>query len=399
MTDATPKSKITDEEQQAIETRLVHPVGDTDPCFGDVVVPIHLSSTFRQTDLGEVIRFDYSRGGNPTRQVLEDHIAALEGGTNGYAFASGMAAITAVLSLFNPGDIILTPKNIYGGTYRVLDRHFDRYGIKTISIDFAELEEVESALKKSAGSIKALLFESPSNPLLSIVDIAAVSKLAHDYGALSIIDNTFMTPYLQRPIELGCDIVIHSATKYLGGHSDIIAGLVVANTEALGEKIHFIQYSTGAVLSPTDSYYLDRGIKSLSARLDRHCDNADELAKWLKSHELVKEVYYPGLPEHPGHEIHAKQARRAGALISFELDPRIDIKTFGLSLKTIILAESLGAVESLMCHPPTMTHASVPASARKEMGISETMLRFSVGIENEKDLKQDIETSLQTALK
>ncbi|MDR1014794.1 MAG: PLP-dependent aspartate aminotransferase family protein [Coriobacteriales bacterium] len=396
-----------------IESQLVHAPDDGDPRFGDVVAPIHLTTTYEQAAFGRPLRYDYSRGGNPSRQVVEDQIAALEGGTCGLAFSSGMAAITAVLSLFEPGDELLVPTNIYGGTFRVLDRHFKRYGLSYRFVDVTDAEAVEAAFSHeasfgsgdaatptladrpadasaAAGRPAALLFESPTNPLLEVADIAALSEVAHRHGALAIVDNTFLSPYLQQPLVLGADIVLHSATKYLGGHSDVLAGLVAVKDPGLYRRLHFIHYSTGATLAPFDSYLLTRGIRTLAVRLDRACSNAEELARWLDAHPLVGRVVYPGLPRHPGYAVQQRQARRAGALLAFELTKGLDTEGFVQALGLITLAESLGAVESLICHPATMTHASIPAALRAEMGITDRLLRLSVGIEHIDDLKADL---------
>ncbi|MDR3136502.1 MAG: PLP-dependent aspartate aminotransferase family protein [Coriobacteriales bacterium] len=379
-----------------LESLLVHPPGDGDPAFGDVVVPVHLTTTFEQLSCGQPLRYDYARGGNPTRQVLEDQIAALEGVRYGYAFGSGMAAVTAVLGLFSPGDQILIPNNVYGGTYRVLERYFKRFGLIYHIIDFTDLAAVEAALRSGGGGVKALLFESPTNPLLTVVDIAQLAHLAHDSGALAIVDNTFMTPCLQRPLKLGADIVLHSATKYLGGHSDVLAGLTAVVDPALAKKLHFLQYSTGAVLSPLDSFLLLRGIKTLSLRLERASASAAQLAFWLDRQPQVCRVFYPGLPNHPGYDLQTRQAAGYGALVSFEVIPDIEAQQLARHLHLIKLAESLGAVESLLCHPATMTHASVPPALRAHMGISDQLLRLSVGIEHPADLQADLAQALQS---
>jgi cystathionine beta-lyase len=378
-----------------LESQLVHPPGDNDPRFGDVVVPLHLTTTYSQETPGNPIRYDYSRGGNPTRQVVEDQIAALEGGVSGYAFGSGMAAIAAVISLLEPGSEVLIPTNVYGGTFRILERYFKQYGITNQLVDISDINAVDAAFAASPKR-NALLFETPTNPLLSIADIAALSEVAHKYGALVIVDNTFLTPYLQQPLRLGADIVVHSATKYLAGHSDVVAGLVVVNSQELGERIHFIQYSTGGILSPFDSYLLLRGIKTLALRLDRQSESAQTLAEWLQKQPQVTQVYYPGLPEHPGYGVHKKQSKTGGGLISFDLAEGYDpTKLFG-NLKLVTLAESLGAVESLVCHPASMTHASIPADTRKEMGITDQLVRLSVGIEHISDLEADIQQAFAT---
>ena len=309
----------------------------------------------------------------------------------GFAFASGMAAITAVLSLFKTGDKIIISSNVYGGTFRVLDKIFSNFGI-TYSIE--DTTDISALDEKITPDVKAILVESPANPLLTITDLKAVAGLAKKHGILSIVDNTFMTPYLQRPIELGVDIVIHSATKYLGGHSDLVAGLVVVNTKELAEKLAFIQNSTGGILQPFDSFLLIRGIKTLGVRMDRHVENAQKAAEFLKNHDAVKKVYYPGLVSAQGYEINKKQAKNGGAMISFELYEDYNIETFFSSLKLIALAESLGGVESLVCHPASMTHASMPYETRQKIGITDGLIRLSIGIENISDIIADLKYAI-----
>jgi cystathionine beta-lyase/cystathionine gamma-synthase len=426
-----------------LESRLVHPPGDNDEVFGDVVVPVHLTTTYRQEAFASPPRYDYSRGGNPTRQVVEDQIAALEDGGFGLAFSSGMAAITAALALLDPGAEVLIPRNIYGGSFRVLERYFKRFGL---GYRFVDLTDV-AALDAQFGPAAAVLFESPTNPLLSVVDIAAVAEVAHAHGALVMVDNTFLTPLLQRPLELGADIVLHSATKFLGGHSDVLAGLIAVRDRTLYHRLHFIHYTTGAVLSPFDSYLLARGIKTLAVRLERQCASAAAIAAWLTGQPQVSRVYYPGLPSDPGHAVQSRQATAHGSLLSFELaeegakgerdanggqggepgaqgeqsgpdapggqgtqDAQSAPATpgaqdaqyagperFAQSLRLITLAESLGAVESLICHPATMTHASIPADLRAEMGIGPRLLRLSVGIEHVDDLIADLAQAFEQA--
>lgn len=374
-----------------IESALIHGGIYGDKTTGAVNVPIYQTSTYEQQGLGQNTGWEYSRTGNPTRAALEALIAELEAGTAGFAFASGMAAITAVLSLFQAGDKILISSNVYGGTFRVLDKVFKNFQIHYSVEDTTDIETLE---EKITPDVKAILLESPANPLLTITDLAAVSVLTKKHGILSIVDNTFMTPYLQRPLSLGADIVIHSATKYLGGHSDLVAGLVVVNSDALAQKLAFLQNATGGVLGPFDSFLLIRGIKTLGVRLDRHVGNAEILVNYLLNHKAVKKVYYPGLPDAQGYEINKKQAKNGGAMISFELQAQYDIHTFFSSLKLIALAESLGGVESLVCHPASMTHASIPYDVRQKVGITEDLIRLSVGLENAEDIKADIENAL-----
>lgn len=376
---------------KAMESALIHGGIFGDPLTGAVNVPIYQTSTYRQEGIGLDVKWEYSRTGNPTRAALEALIAELEGGTAGFAFASGMAAITAVLSLFRAGDRILISSNVYGGTYRVLDKVFRQFDIRYGIVDTTDLSALESAI---APDVKAILVESPANPLMTVTDLAAVSALAKGYGILSIVDNTFMTPYLQQPLKLGADIVIHSATKYLGGHSDLVAGLVLVNSDALAKQLAFLQNANGGVLAPFDAFLLMRGIKTLSVRMDRHVENAQKAAEWLKGNPAVKLVYYPGLPDDPGYEINRKQARNGGAMISFELDERHDFRKFFTSLKLITLAESLGGVESLVCHPATMTHAAIPREIRVKVGITDNLIRLSIGIENIHDLLADLDQAI-----
>ncbi len=374
-----------------IESALIHGGIYGDEHTGAVNVPIYQTSTYEQPELGKHKGWEYSRTGNPTRAALEALIAELEKGKAGFAFASGMAAITAVLSLFESGDKIIISSNVYGGTFRVLDKVFKNFGITYAIEDTTDLQGLDS---KITPDVKAILVESPANPLLTVTDLSGVAKIAKKHGILSIVDNTFMTPYLQRPIELGADIVIHSATKYLGGHSDLVAGLVVVHDEALAERIAFIQNSTGGVLAPFDSFLLIRGIKTLGVRLDRHVDNAEKAALHLKNHKAVKRVYYPGLPDAQGYEINRRQAKNGGAMISFELYENYNIAKFFRSLKLIALAESLGGVESLVCHPASMTHASIPYEIRQKVGITDGLIRLSIGIENIEDLLIDLDQAI-----
>ena len=374
-------------EYKNIESALIHGGIYGDEYTKAVNVPIYQTSTYEQSGIGETPKWEYSRTGNPTRAALEALIAELESGTSGFAFASGMAAITAVLSLFHTGDKILISSNVYGGTFRVLDKIFSNFGIGYSIEDTTNIPELE---KKITPDVKAVLVESPANPLLTVTDLKAVADIAKKHHILSIVDNTFMTPYLQRPIELGIDIVIHSATKYLGGHSDVVAGLVVVNDDALAKKLAFIQNSTGGVLAPFDSFLLIRGIKTLAVRLDRHVENAEKAAHFLKEHKAVKKVYYPGLPDAQGYEINKKQAKNGGVMISFELYENYNIRKFFKSLKFVALAESLGGVESLVCHPATMTHASIPYEIRQKIGITDGLIRLSIGIENIDDILSDI---------
>ncbi len=371
---------------------LIHGGIDGDKRTGAVNVPIYQTATYKQIRLGEHTGYEYTRTGNPTREALEKLIADLEHGNYGLAFASGMAATTAVLSLFKSGDRIIISSNVYGGTFRVLDKIFSNFGI---TYEIADTTDLALLDKSITTDVKAVFIESPANPLLTVTDINAVSEITKKHDILLIVDNTFMTPYLQRPLELGADIVVHSATKYLGGHSDLVAGLAVVKDKNLAEKLYFIQNATGGVLPPFDSFLLIRGIKTLSVRMDRHISNAESAAKYLKTNPAVKEVYYPGLEDNPGYEIQKKQADGAGGMISFELADGYSPAKFFDGLKLIALAESLGGVESLACHPSTMTHASIPQEIREKVGITENLIRISIGIESEKDIIDDLENALR----
>ena len=377
-----------------LETALIHGGIYGDELTGAVNVPIYQTSTYEQQGLGKYKGYEYSRTGNPTRAALEALIAELEGGKAGFAFGSGMAAITAVLSLFETGDKVIISKNVYGGTFRVLDNVFNHFGISYSIEDTTDLKSLD---EKVTPEVRAIMIESPANPLLTVTDIAGVAEIAEKHGILSIVDNTFMTPYLQRPIELGVNIVVHSATKYLGGHSDVVAGLVAVDSDELAERIAFIQNSTGGVLGPFDSFLLIRGIKTLGVRMDRHVENAEKAAKFLLDHKAVKKVYYPGLPDAQGAEITKRQAKNGGAMISFELYENYDINKFFESLQLVALAESLGGVESLVCHPASMTHASIPYETRQKVGITDGLIRLSIGIEGIDDILADLDQAIEKA--
>lgn len=375
-----------------IETALIHGGISIDERTGAVNVPIYQTSTFKQDGLGKMRGYEYSRTGNPTREALEALIAELENGYAGFAFGSGMAATTAVLNLLGSGDRVLISSNVYGGTFRVLDKVFDHFGITYTISDTTDPAAFERDITPD---VKAVMIESPANPLMTVTDIKAVADISHKHGLLVIVDNTFMTPYLQKPLDLGADIVVHSATKYLGGHSDVVAGLAVVSTKELAEKLAFIQNSTGGVLPPFDSFLLIRGIKTLGVRMDRHVQNAEKAAEFLKNSSAVKNVYYPGLEGAQGYEINKKQAKNGGVMISFELKDNYDINVFFESLKLIMLAESLGGVESLVCHPSTMTHASIPADIRQKVGITDGLIRLSTGIENIDDIIADLSQAIE----
>lgn len=376
------------------QTLLIHGGIDGDAATGAVNVPIYQTSTYRQRALGENTGWEYSRTGNPTRAALEALISDLEGGTRGFAFASGMAAISAVLSLFKSGDRILISKNVYGGTFRVLDKVFKQFGLGYALADTDDASALDVAITPD---VKAILVESPANPLLTVTDLAAAASVAKRRGILTIVDNTFMTPYLQKPLALGADIVVHSATKYLGGHSDVVSGLAVTNHPEIAERLAFVQNAVGGVLGPFDSFLLIRGIKTLAVRMDRHVANAETLAARLAAHPEVSRVWYPGLKDFPGHDIQLRQAKNGGAMISFELADGKDHREFFRTLRLVTLAESLGGVESLVCHPASMTHASIPKETREKVGITDRLIRLSVGIEDVDDIWSDIENAIRKA--
>ncbi|MDR3254282.1 MAG: PLP-dependent aspartate aminotransferase family protein [Synergistaceae bacterium] len=376
------------------ETLLVHGAFSVDEATGALTVPIYQTVTFRQGELGIEPEFDYSRSANPTRRVLERQIAMLEEGNFGFAFASGMAAITAIFCLFSQGDEILIPLDLYGGSYRLLDSHFKNFGFKWKIVDTSDVSALESAFSSDT---KAVLLETPTNPLLRVSDIEELSRVSHSHNALVVVDNTFMSPYFQRPLPLGADIVVHSATKYIGGHNDVLAGLVAVKDAELCERLLMVQRSTGGVLGPFDSYLLLRGMKTLGIRMEKETENTESIARWLVKHPGVDKVYYPGLENDPGYSVQKKQASGAGALLSFELGEEYSIKTFFSSLKLITPAESLGAVESLACHPTTMSHASLSPEMRAQMGISDRLVRLAIGIEGQSALKADLDNAFSAA--
>ena len=378
-----------------LNSLVIHGGIDGDETTGAVNVPIYQTSTYKQDGLGEDRGWEYSRTGNPTRAALEKLVADLEGGEYGLAFASGLAAINTVLSLFKSGDRLIVSDNIYGGTFRILDNVFDNFGITYTIVNTSNLDEVEAELKgENADEIKAVYIESPANPLLTVTDIEKVSELAKIYNKKVIVDNTFLTPYLQRPLSLGADIVVHSGTKYLGGHSDTVSGFVVVNDKEIADRLYYLQNAIGGVLGPWDSYLMIRGIKTLAVRMDRHVANAKKIAEWLEKSGYVEKVYYPGLESDPGYEVQKKQADGPGAMISFMLKKQYDYKKFFKSLKLVTLAESLGGVESLVCHPASMTHAAIPKDIREAVGITDELIRLSVGIEDADDIIADLEQAI-----
>lgn len=374
-------------------TQVIHGgLHDIDPAYGAVMPPIYQTSTYKQTVPGDHKGFEYSRTANPTRTHLQHALAAIENGKYGLAFASGLASIDAIIKLLNPGDEVISTSDLYGGTYRLFTRVFEKYGIRFHFTDLQESASLEKLINKNT---KLLWLETPTNPTLKIIDIEACAALAKKHGILTVVDNTFASPYLQRPLELGADIVMHSVTKYLGGHSDVIMGALVLNDDDLAEKLYFLQNASGAVPGPQDSFLVLRGIKTLHVRMQRHCENAREIAQFLNDHPHVKQIYWPGLVSHPNHEIARRQMKDFGGMLSFEMTGGIEkINPFLKKLRYFTLAESLGGIESLVGHPASMTHASIPAEERVKSGVTDTLIRLSVGIEDVEDLIADLQNAL-----
>jgi cystathionine gamma-lyase / homocysteine desulfhydrase len=374
------------------KTQLIHGGIVGDKLTGAVNVPIYQVSTYKQEAVGKHKGYEYSRTGNPTRFALEELIKDVEHGVRGFAFASGMAAITSVFMLFNANDHIIMTDDVYGGSFRVTTKVLNRFQLETSFVDTSSLDEIEKAIRPNT---KAIYIETPTNPLLKITDLKAVSDLAKKHNLMVIVDNTFSTPYWQNPIDLGADIVLHSATKYIGGHSDVVAGLVVVNSEQLGDDLHFIQNSVGAVLGPQDSYLLIRGMKTLGIRMEEIEANTKQIADFLVQQPNVKKVYYPGLADHPGHDVHKKQATGFGGMLSFDVGSEEKVNQVLSKLKYFTLAESLGAVESLISVPAKMTHASIPKDRRDMLGITDGLIRISVGLEDAQDLIEDLNEALK----
>lgn len=373
-------------------TKLIHFGSEIDSTTGASSVPIYQASTFHHEDIFNPPQHDYSRSGNPTRQALEDYIALLEGGERGLAYASGMAAISSTFMLLSSGDHIIVTEDVYGGTYRLLTSILSRMGIETTFVDMTDLDQVKRALKPNT---KAVYMETPSNPTLKITDVGAVTNWAKENNLLTMLDNTFMTPYYQRPIEQGVDIVIHSATKFLGGHSDVLAGLTVARTASIGQQLKQLQNGLGAVLGPQDSWLLIRGMKTLKVRMNHSEVSAGKLASWLNERNDISAVFYPGLVDHPGREIHEKQSTGYGAVVSFDVGSGERAKKVLNKVRIPLVAVSLGAVESILSYPAMMSHAAMPVEVRAERGITDGLLRFSVGLEDIEDLIEDLDQALQ----
>jgi cystathionine beta-lyase len=376
-------------------TKTIHGGQQPEKLTGAVMPPVFMTSTYAHSSPGEAQEYEYSRGGNPTRTALENSFAAIENGTHGFAFSSGMAAIDCVLRTLNPGDEIIAGDDLYGGTYRMFTKLFQKYGLEFI---FVDVNSIDNISKEITEKTKLVWLETPTNPLMKIADIEAICTLVKDINSdiLIAVDNTFATPYLQQPLTLGADIVMHSATKYLGGHSDLIMGALMVKDAKLAEELHFIQFAAGAISSPMDSFLALRGIKTLHIRMQRHCENGRAVANFLKNHPKVGAVYYPGLEDHPSYAIAKKQMKDFGGMVSFSLKDESKEATFKFLKNTHVftLAESLGGVESLVNHPVTMSHASIPEKERLKIGITEAIIRLSVGIEDEEDLLADLDFAL-----
>ncbi|MFQ3182080.1 MAG: cystathionine beta-lyase [Polaribacter sp.] len=376
-------------------TKTIHGGQKPEATTGSVMPPVFMTSTYAHSSPGEAQEYEYSRGGNPTRTALENSFAAIENGTHGFAFSSGMAAIDCVLRTLSPGDEIIAGDDLYGGTYRMFTKLFQKYGLEFTFVDVNDVVNISEAISENT---KLVWLETPTNPLMKIADIAAICTAVKDINSdiLIAVDNTFATPYIQQPLSLGADIVMHSATKYLGGHSDLIMGALMVKEAKLAEELHFIQFAAGAIASPMDSFLALRGIKTLHIRMQRHCENGRAVANFLKNHPKVGAVYYPGLEDHPSHAIAKKQMKDFGGMVSFSLKDESKAATFKFLKNTqvFILAESLGGVESLVNHPVTMSHASIPEKERLKIGITEAIIRLSVGIEDEEDLLLDLDNAL-----
>jgi cystathionine beta-lyase len=381
-------------KKMRFNTKVIHAGIEPDPATGAVMTPIYQTSTYQQQEPGVHGDFEYSRTGNPTRQVLENNLAALENGNFGLCFGSGMAAIDAVLKCLQSGDEVISTNDLYGGSYRLFTGTYKRFGIKFTFLPMQDLSQVEAAITEKT---KMLWVETPTNPTMQLIDIKATAELARKNGLITVVDNTFASPYLQRPLDLGADIVMHSITKYIGGHSDVVMGALVCKDEALAGSLYAIQNSSGAVPGPQDCFLVLRGIKTLHLRMQRHCENGRAIANFLKQHPKVGQVNWPGFAEHPNHEIAKSQMDDFGGMLSFSLKggKKEDAFTLLSNFNLITLAESLGGVESLVAHPATMSHASIPKSEREKAGIVDSLIRLSVGIEDVKDLIEDLEDALK----
>jgi O-succinylhomoserine (thiol)-lyase len=385
-------SLLIKERSVKFSTKAIHAGQEPDPATGAIMTPIYQTSTFAQAGMGEHKGYEYARTGNPTRTALEQCLAALENGQFGLAFASGLAAESAVLNLLSSGDHMVSCDDLYGGTYRIFERIMSRYQIQTSYVTAGNIEEYEKAIRPNT---KLIWLETPTNPLLRLVDIRAVAEIAHRHNILLVVDNTFSSPYFQKPLDLGADIVLHSTTKYINGHSDVIGGALVMNDQKVYEALKFHQNAAGGVPGPFDSWLTLRGIKTLAVRMRQHEENAQGVARFLQEHPRVEKVYYPGLVSHPDHELAKRQMSGFGGMVSFQFSGKLaDVDQVVRRLKVFTFAESLGGVESLVCHPASMTHGSIPKEIREARGVNDTLLRLSIGIEDIEDLLADLEQAL-----
>jgi cystathionine gamma-lyase len=386
-------TRIFDEDlDAAFGTRAIHAGQRPEPLAGAIMTPVYLTSTYVQAGLGRHKGYEYARGKNPTREALERNVAALEGALHGFAFASGMACVDSLMKLLRAGDHVVCGENVYGGTFRLFDRILRHLGLEFSFVDTRDAQRIAEAC---TAATRVILVETPTNPLMRLTDLGAAAEIAHERDALLIVDNTFATPYFQRPIELGADIVFHSTTKYLNGHSDMVGGIALLNDDALAERLQFIQNAAGAVPGPLDCWLALRGTKTLHLRMERHDTNGRAVAQWLAGRVGYERVIYPGLPNHPQHELACKQMRGFGGMISVELGSREAAKRVLESVRVFSLAESLGGVESLISHPASMTHASVPEDRRAQLGITEGLVRLSCGVEDAQDLIADLDQALK----
>ncbi len=381
------------EKKLRFNSKVIHGGQKPDKAYGAVMPPIYQTSTYAQTSPGEHMGYEYSRSANPTRSALEKALASIENGNFGLAFASGLAAMDAVIKLLGPGDEVISTNDLYGGSYRLFRQIFEKYGIK---FHFLGMQDVSKIAALINSNTKLIWVETPTNPMMNVIDLKAVSELAKSNKLLMAVDNTFATPYLQQPLDLGADIVMHSATKYLGGHSDVVVGALVVKDEVLAEKLYFIQNASGAVCGPMDSFLVLRGIKTLHVRMERHCENGKQIAEYLFAHPKIEKVYWPGFKDHPNHEVATKQMKAYGGMISFvpKGSSFKDAIAIVEKLTVFTLAESLGGVESLAGHPASMTHASIPKKEREKSGVVDSLIRLSVGIEDVQDLISDLEQAI-----
>ncbi|HUL44274.1 MAG TPA: PLP-dependent aspartate aminotransferase family protein [Bacteroidota bacterium] len=374
-------------------TKAIHAGQQPDPLSGAIMTPVYLTSTYVQQELGKNKGYEYSRVNNPTRDALEANIASLEGGKNGFAFGSGMAAIDSIFRLLPPGSHIIVSHNVYGGTYRIGKMIWEEFGLKFEFVDTTKLGLVRKAIRKQS---RMILVESPTNPTMEITDLTAVAELARKHKLVSVADNTFATPYLQRPLEHGFDLVVHSLTKYLNGHSDMLGGMIVTDNKAITERLRFFQKAIGGILSPFDAWLCLRGTKTLAVRMEQHGKSAMHIAQWLARQPKIRSVHYPGLRSHPQHRLAARQMRNFGGMISFDLGSLAAAKRFLKRVRVCALAESLGGVETLISHPATMTHASIPPARRRAIGVTDGLVRISVGLEDVDDIIDDLSHALRS---